>query len=126
MTCPTCGIENVPSAEYCDCGHEFVSGSKPEDWTPEKTSDWSGLFSVKRILQCWAVGVVAVFVFGALAILAPSVGLVIVVTFPLWILPALLGMSTHDISVLMFLGGSVLYGAVCFAVLTLIVRAKKL
>lgn len=35
MTCPGCGIENVPSAEYCDCGHEFVPGSKPTDWTPK-------------------------------------------------------------------------------------------
>jgi hypothetical protein len=34
MTCPGCGIENVPSAEYCDCGHEFVLGSKPTDWNP--------------------------------------------------------------------------------------------
>jgi hypothetical protein len=36
MTCPSCGIENVPSADYCDCGHEFVTGSKPTDWTPTK------------------------------------------------------------------------------------------
>ncbi len=31
MTCPKCGIENPPSAQYCDCGYEFVPGSKPKE-----------------------------------------------------------------------------------------------
>jgi len=34
MTCPSCGIENAPSAQYCDCGHEFVPGSKPKEAAP--------------------------------------------------------------------------------------------
>ena len=31
MTCPVCGVENTPSAQYCDCGYEFVPGSKPKE-----------------------------------------------------------------------------------------------
>src|SRR5260221_8183694 len=120
MTCTLCGLENPPSAQYCDCGHEFVPGSKPTDWTPAQVSNGSGLFSVKRILQCWAVGVVAVFVFGALGLVAPSATAAL--TFPLWMFPALVGMGAPNISVLMFLGGSLFYGAVCFVVLALIVR----
>jgi hypothetical protein len=27
MTCPSCKLENPPSALYCDCGYEFVEGS---------------------------------------------------------------------------------------------------
>ncbi len=124
MTCPSCGLENTPSAQYCDCGHEFVPGSKPADWTPAPSSDWSPLFSVKHILQCWAIGVVAVFVFGALGLVAPSATLVF--TFPILILFALVGMSAPNVSVLVFLLGSMFYGAVCFVVLALIVRGKHL
>lgn len=29
MKCPGCGLENPTSAEYCDCGYEFVAGSWP-------------------------------------------------------------------------------------------------
>ena len=35
MTCPSCGLENPPSAQYCDCGHEFVPGSKPKASAPQ-------------------------------------------------------------------------------------------
>jgi double zinc ribbon protein len=31
VTCPQCGIENPPSAQYCDCGYEFEPGSKPKE-----------------------------------------------------------------------------------------------
>jgi hypothetical protein len=75
------------------------------DWTPVQVSEWSGLFSVKRLLQCWTIGVVAVFVSGALMIAAPSVGLAKVFTFPLWLLPTLVGIANS--SVLMFLVASV-------------------
>src|SRR6476661_1219966 len=27
MTCPSCGLENPPSAQVCDCGYAFVPGS---------------------------------------------------------------------------------------------------
>ncbi len=38
MTCPACGIENPPSAQYCDCGHEFVPGTKPKELAPTQPS----------------------------------------------------------------------------------------
>ena len=51
MTCPVCGIENPPSAQYCGCGHEFVPGSKPISaaqaqpqgtWCPKcRASNWA-------------------------------------------------------------------------------------
>lgn len=34
MICPKCGIENPPSAPYCDCGYEFVPGSRPKEAAP--------------------------------------------------------------------------------------------
>lgn len=37
MTCPACGLENPPSALYCDCGREFVSGSKPKQPAPAQS-----------------------------------------------------------------------------------------
>jgi hypothetical protein len=32
VICPSCKLENPASALYCDCGYEFVPGSKPEGW----------------------------------------------------------------------------------------------
>src|ERR1700687_2214949 len=35
MPCPTCGVENPPSAQYCsNCGHEFVREGVPEQSPP--------------------------------------------------------------------------------------------
>lgn len=34
MTCPSCGVENPPSAQYCDCGYEFAPGTKPKGSAP--------------------------------------------------------------------------------------------
>jgi hypothetical protein len=88
-------------------------------------SEWSGLFTGKHILQSWALGVVAVFVFTALSLVAPSVfgGF----TVPLRILAAPIGIGAPDnIFVLAFVGGSLFYGAVCFIVLALIVRRENL
>jgi hypothetical protein len=85
------------------------------------------LFSLKRILQSWAIGVVAVFVSGALLMAAPSVGLVEVFTFPLWLLPTLVGVgASANLSVWMFLVDSLFYGAVFFVVLALIIHGKTL
>jgi len=38
MKCLSCGLENPPSAQYCDCGHEFVPGSKPRNSAPAQPS----------------------------------------------------------------------------------------
>jgi hypothetical protein len=38
VTCPACGIENPPSAQYCDCGYEFVAGTKPKESGPKQAS----------------------------------------------------------------------------------------
>jgi hypothetical protein len=125
MKCPSCGLENPPSAQYCDCGHEFVPGSKPTDWTPAQVSEWPGLFTLKHVAQCSGVGVVAVLTFWALSSVVPSVFGVF--TVPLWILPAVVGMGAHDnMFLLMFLGGSVFYGTVSFIVLALVIRRKNL
>lgn len=37
MTCPACGLENPPSALYCDCGHGFVLGSEPKKSSLERS-----------------------------------------------------------------------------------------
>lgn len=34
MTCPACGIDNPPSAQYCGCGYGFVPGNKPKESAP--------------------------------------------------------------------------------------------
>jgi hypothetical protein len=125
MKCPSCGLENPPSAQYCDCGHEFIPGTKPADWTPAQVSEWPGLFTLKHVGQCWGIGVAAVLAFGALSSGLPSVFGIF--TLPFWILPAVVGMSAHDnVFFLMFVGGSVFYGAVSFIVLALVIRRKSL
>lgn len=42
MTCPSCELENPSSAQYCDCGYEFVRGSKPKETVPLNPSTNSG------------------------------------------------------------------------------------
>lgn len=34
MTCPWCGRQHPPSTPYCECGYEFVPGSRPMDAPP--------------------------------------------------------------------------------------------
>src|ERR1700676_4283487 len=92
---------------------------------PTPVSDWTGLFSVKHVLQCWALGFIAVIV--ALSTVVPTLlfsgvrvlRLLGVFTVPVWILPSLIGLGVHNNILtlfLMFLGGSLFYGAVCFIV----------
>src|SRR5437764_978595 len=118
MTCPTCGIENVSSAEYCDCGYEFVPGTKPTDWPTAKATESPRLFTVKHVLQCWAVGAVGLILFVVISIVMPSV---VGVFALLWIVPAftLAGSGVHNsifTLALMLLGGSLFCRAVCFTV----------
>ena len=30
MRCPKCGLENIPTARYCDCGYDFQTGDVDE------------------------------------------------------------------------------------------------
>ena len=57
MTCPACTIE--PSAQYSDCGHEFLPGTKPTDWTPTQISESPGLFTV-TLRRCDSAEVITV------------------------------------------------------------------
>jgi len=77
------------------------------------------LLTGKHILQCWAVGIVVNVLLVPLSIIVPSISRLL--TLPLWIFG-----GHGDIFVLMFLGGSLFYGAVCFGVLALIIRRKNL
>jgi hypothetical protein len=38
VICPSCKLENPASARYCDCGYEFVPGSKPEGWVAGRST----------------------------------------------------------------------------------------
>src|SRR5712675_1684084 len=62
MKCPSCKLENPASAEYCDCGFEFVPGSKPTEW--KRVYDRTplippGLLTVRLMLLSWGMGIVA-------------------------------------------------------------------
>jgi hypothetical protein len=128
----------VASAQYCDCGHEFVPGSKPTDWTPAKVSESPKLFTLKHLLQCWAAGagVAAMLTFAVFS--SPTLlGLFGVFMLPLWTLPTFVNRNFSIERIwsqlefprnllLMVLGGSLFYGVVCFTVLGLVMFCKKL
>src|SRR5436190_12707428 len=75
MRCPSCKLENPTSAEYCDCGYEFVPGSKPKEWkrvyhlTPIIPP---GLITVRLVLLSWGIGALAIPAFVALGVLEPE------------------------------------------------------
>ncbi len=55
MQCPKCKLENVPTAEYCDCGYSFKTGEVIEamskyDKLDERTAEQlrSGYFGSNR------------------------------------------------------------------------------
>lgn len=54
MECPACGLENPPIAQYCDCGHEFVPGSKPKE-SPVAESQPSGSESTKLLTRIFGL-----------------------------------------------------------------------
>ena len=125
MTCPSCGLENPPSAQYCDCGYEFVPGGKPKDWTPAQQFERPALFTLKHLVRSWAIGVVTVLGIVALSSVVPSVFWIFI--FPLWILPAIAGLGDGDhVYPLMLLGGSLFYGGVSFLILGLVHRRRYL
>src|SRR5258708_6182048 len=63
MTCPRCGLENIPSAGNCDCGQSFAPTALTEE--PARS------FTVRRIFLAWGIGTVFVITEGVLSFFLP-------------------------------------------------------
>ena|SRR5215472_1438962 len=99
MTCPACGLENVPSAQYCDCGYWLGN-------LPSKPIRRIRLFTIGHILQAWMVGAALVMAEGILSWFLPIP--------PLWWLPPIFmeKFSNGPIGGLLFY--SLILGALAF------------
>src|SRR6266704_6221579 len=82
MKCPSCKLENPSSSEYCDCGHEFVPGSKPKDWKrvyDRKPIIPPGLLTVSLLLWAWGMGIVATVALVVLSTVSQGFGILLYV-----------------------------------------------
>ena len=121
--CPSCKLENPPSALYCDCGYEFVPGSKLAEPANEKAGINNKLSLGKHLILAWATGVVTS---AAIALLYRSSPIVGFLSLPPWI-PVVISMRsslaiTHaGMFLLMIFSGSIVYGGFVFILLWLLV-----
>ena len=123
MKCPACRLENPQSALYCDCGHEFVFGSKPLKRIDTRSLP-DAAQSRPGVLKCCGIGVVVLLVLLVLSSIAPSIfGYLL---FPCLLLPFLLGFGVHDIETLLFgfIGGAFFYAAISYLILWMALSRK--
>ena len=49
MKCPKCGLENVPTARYCDCGYDFQTSRVDESKRLESPTGRNPLVFRRRL-----------------------------------------------------------------------------
>ena len=68
MTCPSCKLENPPSASVCDCGYQFQSATghvmATQETSPYLASIDRSLKTIKNLMVLWLLLSIAGFFVG--------------------------------------------------------------
>src|ERR1035438_571574 len=101
MTCPACGLENIPSARCCDCGQSLVG--------IVSIKRFARTFTVKHVFEAWGIGAAFVMTEGVFSMFLPLPALW---WFPPDVVANFLGWTSGPIPGLLFY--SIVLGAVAF------------
>jgi hypothetical protein len=71
VICPSCKLENLPSATVCDCGYSFAGRSEDQS-VHYLRSIAKSLNSIRRMILCWIVLTLIVAVVGGFIIAMES------------------------------------------------------